>query len=250
MALLLPVSSVATPFILPDVMAYLNRSPRVRFRALLVRAVLWSSLMVLLLPAIWGATYYVSPTGNDSAAGTEAQPWLTIYRATRKFPWYIQPGDTLMVRGGVYSGNANAIDIGSGLGYSGTSDKPITIKAYPGETPIVTGMTSPYAAVLLKSKSYWILDGITYSNCYSFLFFQDVTHFVITNCVFTTMPAADSRYTGISLMGASQYNIFTHNTVAKWGPSRGPAAPVGPMFSMAARWSSGTRRMTAKPITT
>jgi hypothetical protein len=43
--------------------------------------------------------YYVAPTGNDGAAGTQSAPWASITRAQAA----AQPGDTVYLRGGTYS---------------------------------------------------------------------------------------------------------------------------------------------------
>ncbi|MGZ6792340.1 MAG: hypothetical protein ACXVFV_05260, partial [Mycobacteriales bacterium] len=42
------------------------------------------------------ATYYVSTTGSDTAAGTLSAPWRTVKRGMQA----LYPGDTLYVRGG------------------------------------------------------------------------------------------------------------------------------------------------------
>src|SRR5260370_41444689 len=44
------------------------------------------------------ATYYVSPNGNDSAAGTLASPWRTIQKAAST----LQPGQTAIGAAGTY----------------------------------------------------------------------------------------------------------------------------------------------------
>lgn len=74
------------------------------------------------------ASYYVSPSGNDLAAGTFAAPWRTINASEDK----LSPGDTLYVRGGTYRETVS-------INISGTSTAPITVAAYPGETPVVDG---------------------------------------------------------------------------------------------------------------
>lgn len=81
----------------------------------------------------WGgvavaATYYVSPTGDDSGPGTEAQPMATLQAAVNR----LQPGDTLLVRGGTYRETVT-------FPRSGTAQQPITVKACPGEKVIVSG---------------------------------------------------------------------------------------------------------------
>ncbi len=46
----------------------------------------------------FAATYYVAKNGSDTNPGTEARPWLTIQRAADR----LQPGDTVLIRQGVY----------------------------------------------------------------------------------------------------------------------------------------------------
>ena len=66
-------------------------------------------------------TFYVSPTGSDSAPGTQAQPWLSVARVSRAA---LQPGDqVLFKRGGTYPGTLR-------IGASGTSTARIGISAY------------------------------------------------------------------------------------------------------------------------
>jgi hypothetical protein len=74
------------------------------------------------------ATYYVSTQGSDSNPGTQSQPWRNINYAAGK----VQPGDTVLVRGGVYHEMVTSR-------VNGTSSARITFKAYPGETPVIDG---------------------------------------------------------------------------------------------------------------
>src|SRR5262245_17567670 len=63
----------------------------------------WPSLSTLLLStsvSLAGNTYYVSPQGDDQAAGSEAAPWKTLQRAAANLP----AGSTLVLRGGIYRG--------------------------------------------------------------------------------------------------------------------------------------------------
>ncbi|KJK37918.1 pectate lyase [Lentzea aerocolonigenes] len=87
-----------------------------------------------------GNTYYVSPNGNDGAAGTQAAPWATIARAQT----VAKAGDTVYFRGGRYAytratsscsgqtGRVSAIV----LSKSGASGNPIRYWAQPGEKPV------------------------------------------------------------------------------------------------------------------
>ena len=86
-----------------------------------------------------GGVYYVSPTGSDSAAGTQAAPWATIAHAQS----VVQAGDTVYFRGGTYAYTRANSSCASGtdrvdaitLSKSGSSGKPISYVAYPGEKP-------------------------------------------------------------------------------------------------------------------
>lgn len=54
--------------------------------------------------AAWGAgskgrTFYVSPAGDDAAIGSEKFPWRTIQKACDE----LKPGDTAIVRAGIYN---------------------------------------------------------------------------------------------------------------------------------------------------
>ncbi len=72
---------------------------------------------------------FVDPArGDDSQPGSAQQPWQTLAHALRQ----LQPGDTLYLRAGTYYERPY-------LSRSGTADAPITISAYPGETPVIDG---------------------------------------------------------------------------------------------------------------
>jgi len=166
-----------------------------------------------------GASYYVAPDGDDTNPGTESLPWRTIQRAVKHgYPIeYRQPGDVVYLRGGLYSGNANAIDISGTSVVSGTADAPITIKAYADETPIVCDQTSAYRGVLVKNLSSWVFDGITYSNCYHSVWMENCTNFVLQNCTFGWMPEENSSYANLNMWGNSQFNTVSNCTFYGWG---------------------------------
>lgn len=90
-----------------------------------------------------GAVFYVSQNGSDSNSGSEASPFLTLEKARdairglKQSPAGLPDGGvTVFLRGGVYN------RIGSFLleeQDSGTADKPITYRAYPGESVSLNG---------------------------------------------------------------------------------------------------------------
>ncbi|MFD0962098.1 right-handed parallel beta-helix repeat-containing protein [Paenibacillus chungangensis] len=99
------------------------------------------------------ATYYVATDGDDTAVGTLESPWRTIQHAVNA----LLPGDTVMVRGGIYEEFIN-------ISTSGMKGAYIIIQAYPGERPVVDGtgltITSGNNALFnLKGVSYVVIDG-------------------------------------------------------------------------------------------
>lgn len=187
--------------------------------------------VVLLSTTALAGDYYVATTGNDAAAGTIGAPWLTIGRAAKSpFPFtYRQPGDTVYIRGGLYSGNNNAISLDGqfAIGVSGTPGSPITFKAYPGETVIVCDTLNPYRGVTLQNLSWWTFDGIIYSNCMANLNFVNCSNIVVTNCVFGWFPlgciATNSTapagwdYSSVAFIEASKYNRVMDCLFTNWG---------------------------------
>jgi hypothetical protein len=86
---------------------------------------------VIIAPAVAAEAnvYYVDPNGSDSNSGSIESPWKSINFGQGK----LKPGDTLYVRGGTYNGQAE-------ITVNGREDAPITIAAYPGETPVLTNV--------------------------------------------------------------------------------------------------------------
>jgi hypothetical protein len=109
--------------------------------------------IALFLPTLAeAATYCVATTGNDSNAGTEASPFRTIQKAGNT----VGPGDTVIVKGGVYAGFAKS-------NFQGTSGSPITFKAAAGEHVMLDRYITPYSACgvieLYGVSKYLVFDG-------------------------------------------------------------------------------------------
>jgi MYXO-CTERM domain-containing protein len=92
------------------------------------------------LPLYAASTYYVAPTGSDSAAGSQAAPWASIGHAQT----VAVAGDTVYFRAGKYAYTKGLKTCASGtdtinailLNSGGKSGAPIKYWAYPGETPV------------------------------------------------------------------------------------------------------------------
>ncbi len=100
------------------------------------------------------STYYVSPTGSDSNAGTKTSPFATFQNAIKS----LHPGDTLDAEPGTYAGLIAGWDTvpatsGDPYGYiQGTAGSPVTIQADP---------TAPAGSVVINSrdnKTRWGID--------------------------------------------------------------------------------------------
>lgn len=103
-------------------------------------------------------TIYVSPTGNDTNAGTSEAPLKSINVAVTK----LLPGDTLLLKDGIYT---EAITNTIPPGESWT--KPVTIKAEHSRQAIVRPATDTLNVLQIsvapdaaKQKKYIILEGL------------------------------------------------------------------------------------------
>ena len=109
-------------------------------RALLLSVLTAGSTTIVGTTAYAATAYYVSPTGNDSAAGTLSAPWASIAHAQS----VATAGDTIYFRGGTYAYTKGTTSCSSQtatvdavtLNKSGASGNPIRYWAYPGEKPV------------------------------------------------------------------------------------------------------------------
>ncbi|HEX6996047.1 MAG TPA: right-handed parallel beta-helix repeat-containing protein [Gammaproteobacteria bacterium] len=100
----------------------------------------------------WAASYYVSPNGDDSNAGTSpSSPWRSIAKANSA----VAPGDTVHLLGGRY------LDDPIKPAKSGTPEAPIRYVAYEGE-PVLTSdkVRGLVVAVDLSKRSHIVVEGI------------------------------------------------------------------------------------------
>ncbi|MEX0819852.1 MAG: hypothetical protein WD070_09660, partial [Pirellulaceae bacterium] len=66
--------------------------------------------------------------GDDANSGARDAAWRTLKHAVSQ----LQPGDVLYLHGGVYYEHVT-------VNVTGTSDKPITLRGFPGELPVIDG---------------------------------------------------------------------------------------------------------------
>ncbi|QDU09706.1 right-handed parallel beta-helix repeat-containing protein [Gimesia aquarii] len=119
-----------------------------------MKAILIVLTMTTTLPA---ADYYVATTGSDQNPGSLRQPFRTISRglaAARK------PGDSVIVRAGVYS-QSRTINIVN----SGSKGKYITLRSFKDEKVIIDGSNTPTDANLIAVLTHHIrIQGLEIRN--------------------------------------------------------------------------------------
>jgi Periplasmic copper-binding protein (NosD) len=95
--------------------------------------------------------YFVSPRGDDRAAGSAAAPWKTLQHAAGR----VAAGDTVVVRAGTYAG--------FDLRTSGTAGKPITFRT---EGEVVIGTRNPKTpdGINLEGAGHVALEGFKVLN--------------------------------------------------------------------------------------
>jgi hypothetical protein len=127
--------------------------------------------------ATQGHTYYVAPDGNDSNDGSIDHPWATVQHAGRT----AGPGDTILVRGGTY--NEGEIWLRADYGHCGADGQMLTIRAYPGETPVFVNGNRPF----IVECDYLRVEG---------LHFQNGKSIVIRGLDRTTIQIVNNTFTG------------------------------------------------------
>ncbi|CEL60903.1 hypothetical protein RSOLAG1IB_04142 [Rhizoctonia solani AG-1 IB] len=152
---------------------------------------------------------YVSPSGNDSNAGTLAAPLKSIQTAINK----AVAGDTIYLRGGTYSLTTN-IQVTK----SGTSSAPYTITNYQSEKVIIDGEGLPYTpaelggsipnkdrGILHIEGSYWRFIGLELINGPYGVFSRDAS-----NNYYERLSTHDNYETGFQIQGAASNNVVVN----------------------------------------
>ncbi|HWC75755.1 MAG TPA: Ig-like domain-containing protein, partial [Gemmatimonadales bacterium] len=94
--------------------------------------------------------WYASPSGTSSGDGSAARPW-SLQTALDGGNGRVQPGDTIWLRGGTYSGTFSS-------GLNGTAASWIVVRQYPGERATLDGGTTA-GDVLTVNGSYTMYWG-------------------------------------------------------------------------------------------
>ncbi|MBI2560663.1 MAG: right-handed parallel beta-helix repeat-containing protein [Planctomycetes bacterium] len=128
----------------------------------------------------WCTTYYVAPNGNNANPGSIDQPWATPGYGSKQ----LQPGDTLIIRGGRYVLSQFYDDMVTPP--SGAVSQWITIRGEDGQRPILAGRDNLFGAIYLSGLSYIRIENleITHDDQTTGrrLYFRDGLDFVDAPC--------------------------------------------------------------------
>jgi hypothetical protein len=136
----------------------------------------WFLWVLLPLAVTAGQTYYVSPLGNDTHAGTSGSPWRQIRKAVTN----VRPGDLVLVADGSYLG----FDVDS---LAGSSAAPITFRAQGTNALVLPTTDRPdnRDTVYIVDSTYVMLDGFRSFNANrAALRIEGGDHITVRNCVF------------------------------------------------------------------
>jgi hypothetical protein len=139
------------------------------------------SLLVLLSFPALATTYYVSPTGRDTNAGTSTTaPFLTIQHAAQ----LTHPGDIVDVMTGSY-GPLN-------IPHSGTAAAWITYQAYPGQHPVVNKTDAVANGIQLGTSN----RPVSYITIQGFTIVGNAGKYTLAQAMAQTPGGADWRFNG------------------------------------------------------
>lgn len=101
------------------------------------------------------STYYVSPSGNDSNAGTSASPFRTIQKAAN----IVIPGDTVIVRNGTYT-DTDGNNIIATIGRGGSAGAPVTFRSENPSGAVLSGNnTAGFGFIFGNNINYVNIEG-------------------------------------------------------------------------------------------
>ncbi|MGW0785095.1 right-handed parallel beta-helix repeat-containing protein [Streptomyces sp. NPDC002913] len=156
-------------------------------------------------PSAAASPIVVAVDGDDSAAGTLAQPLRTIQAAVDR----AGPGDAIAVRGGTYALVDNIT-----ITTSGEASQPISLGAYQGERVVIDGEALPAShtpvggsipraerGAIHQEASYWRVSGLEIIN--------GPYGYYCDGCdgnVFSGLTTRDNYETGFQLQGDSSGN--------------------------------------------
>ena len=157
--------------------------------------------------AVFAATYYVSNSGDDDAAGDLSVPWETLQHAADE----VSAGDTVKIATGTYAG----FRAKSG----GSSGSPVVFMADNGASPLVNAVSPDCikgSIVEIEEFDWWVIDGLEIRNApqQAGVDVRVADHVTVRNCVClynnTVHMPSDGRW-ALNMINGSTGNSVKNN---------------------------------------
>ncbi len=153
-------------------------------------------------------SYYVSDlTGSDANTGLSGS---LPFKQLSKAALVAEPGDTVFVMNGTYASTSGPVLTTT---KSGTADKYITYKAYPGHTPKIFASGNVWNAVSING-SYTVLEGIDLQGDNASLTYADA-YAAFTASVGGAAAQAKFNTNGISIGGPAAESKLPHHVIIR-----------------------------------
>jgi hypothetical protein len=167
-------------------------------------AFIWAIFLIgfqtRLIPTLQAAEYYLSPNGDDSAAGDRAHPWYSIGKANAT----LHRGDTAIFLPGEYSGAIAPVN-------SGTAAAPITFRSAEPRAARLAAGDQP-SLVELDGREHITIEGFHFDGRRTrWLRAKDCRHLTIRGCEMrrTSTPISITHSSQVRLLD----NLFSGDNV-------------------------------------
>ena len=178
--------------------------------------ILLAALLISFCQSASAATYYVSPSGSDSNAGSSTQPFRTVAKGTG----IAIAGDTVILKNGTY-GNEGFISDGTGdtastpvsIYKAGTSSAWITVKAENKWGAVLDCGTTSSSSLgcdayfeLGSGTAYWTFDGLVFTRGFYGGIHSNANahHITVRDCKFEYIGNVNtSMQSGIAAFGGN-----------------------------------------------
>jgi hypothetical protein len=160
-------------------------------RTLIATVVILLAGIILRPNAVTATIYYVATTGNDANPGTLSTPFRTIQKAAD----IITPGDTVVVKDGVYT-DTNKDDIVVYVRRGGNSTAWVTFRAENPLAAIVDGQNNTAAKGWHISAPYIHIEGFEVRNSFrhGFMIYADNVNLIKNHIHHIGRYCTDSAY--------------------------------------------------------
>ena len=143
-----------------------------------------------------GGTYYVSPAGSDNNPGTESQPFRTIQRAAN----LVNPGDTVIVEDGVYTGT------GAGTPCASNTSRPVVCLTRG-------GTSSAWVTIRARRQFGARVDGQSNTSTHGFRFSGDANFIRLEGFEVAGIGNTNAGSAGILVYSGGHDVVITNNDI-------------------------------------